>query len=71
MPLESCEYHELSVIMMIKIGCRPDLHCLDGVVGVLNAVDGDEFGDMGKQQLVDNLEPVAAGLDGYERGHGG
>lgn len=41
-----------------RVAERSDLHGLDCVVGIFNAVDGDVLGNMGQEQLVDDLKPV-------------
>jgi len=41
-----------------RVAERSDLHGLDCVVGIVDAVDGDVLGDMGQEQLVDDLKLV-------------
>ncbi|KAJ2957055.1 hypothetical protein NUW54_g14625 [Trametes sanguinea] len=48
-----------------------DLHGLDGVEGILDALDLDELGGVRQEQLVHDLELAFARPDGGKGWHGG
>lgn len=49
---------------------RADLHGLDRIVRILDAVDFKEFGGMGEQELVYDFKLIVGRFYGDERRHG-